>query len=106
MSHHEDPIDAPAYDDAELRLFAELPREAPVSQQEADGLVRRLEREGLLRPPARHGRRAALAAAAVLLFAAGVFAGRSTAQRGSLEDMLARRDLTLNERVLLLQRAG
>ncbi len=106
MSHPDETPDGAAYDEAELRLFAQLAREAPVSPRDADVVVQRLRHEGLLRQRASSWRWAGLAAATVLLFAAGAFIGRSTAQRGSLEDMLTRRDLTLDERVLLLQRAG
>ena len=105
MQHHDDEH-APRYDDDELRLFGELPREAAVSPHDADAVVRRLKQEGFLQPPARRPRWPLLAAAAVALFAAGLFAGRSLARRGSLEDMLGRPNLTLDERVLLLQRAG
>src|SRR3954464_11650155 len=104
MSHPDEAPDTPAYDEAELRLLARLAREAPVSPGEVDVVVQRLKHEGLVRPRVTKLRWAGLAAAAILLFAAGAFVGRARAQRGSLEDTLVRRDLTLDERVLLLQR--
>src|ERR1043165_3484548 len=106
MSHPDEAPDTPAYAAPELPLSARLAREARVSPGEADVVVQRLKHEGLLRPRATKARWAGLAAAAILLFVAGAVVGRSSAQRGSLEDMLVRRDLTLDERVLLLQRAG
>ncbi len=51
-----------------------------------------------------------LAAAGIALFlvggAVGMRVGARTTERGSLEGMLARRDLSLAERILLMQRAG
>jgi hypothetical protein len=87
-------------------MFAELPRDVPVSPHDADVVVRRLKQEGFLRPRSHQWRWPLLAAAAMVLFAAGVITGRTIARRGSLEDMLARPRLTIDDRVLLLQRAG
>lgn len=87
-----------------IESFDGLRRELPLDPGETDRMVGVLRREGVLR-----GRRAAwpmLAAAAAIFFAVGVFAGNVYARRGSLEDALARRDLTAADRVLLLQRAG
>ncbi|MGH9887551.1 MAG: hypothetical protein ACREBE_18620 [bacterium] len=101
-----DDDDLPAYDDDQLAAFAELPREAPLAEGETDRMVRRLESEGFFRRSSRVWRTASLAAAAVLLFALGAAIGSHVTRRGSLEDMLARRDLTTSDRILLLQRAG
>jgi hypothetical protein len=92
-------------EDETIEALAGLRREQPLAAGETDRMVAALRGEGLLR------RRAAarwplLAAAAVILFALGAFAGGAYTRRGSLEDALARRDLTVTDRVLLLQRAG
>ena len=92
-------------EDEALEALSELRREQPLLPGETDRMVAALRSEGLLR------RRSAtrwplLAAAAVIVFAAGAFAGSEYTRRGSLEDALARRDLTVTDRVLLLQRAG
>jgi hypothetical protein len=92
--------------DEDLGLFAELPREIPVDDREVDRMVDRLRSDGLLRNTSRLRRNASLAAAAVILFALGAALGSYFTRRGSLEDMLARRDLDVSDRVLLLQRAG
>jgi hypothetical protein len=98
------------YEAEEQRLFAALPREEPIGRGDADRAVQRLRREGLLVQPVQRWSWALGAVAAVLLLAAGlaagIVAGERIAQRNSLEQMLARRDLTVAERVLLLQRAG
>ena len=92
-------------EDEALEALTELKREQPLAPGETDRIVAVLRNEGLLR------RRSAkrwplLAAAAVIVFAAGGVAGSAYTRRGSLEDALARRDLTVSDRVLLLQRAG
>jgi hypothetical protein len=94
------------YDDEELQAFAQLKREAPVAPGQADRVIRVLRNDGTLPVRRSAWRRASLAAAAVIVFAAGVVAGGIYERRGSLEDMLTRRDLDANDRVLLLQRAG
>ena len=94
------------HDDEDPGLFAELPREISVDDGEVDLMVRRLRSDGLLRGKSRIWRTAALAAAAVFIFAAGAALGSYVTRRGSLEDMLARRDLEASDRILLLQRAG
>jgi hypothetical protein len=88
-----------------LDALTELRREQPLAPGETDRMVAVLRSEGLLRgrPVARWP---LLAAAAVIVFALGAFAGSAYTRRGSLEDALARRDLTVSDRVLLLQRAG
>lgn len=89
-----------------LRRLAELPRTLPIDTGGADRVVAQLRREGFFRP-----RRPALswgirAAAAILLFTLGAFAGTRYARGSSLEHQLARGDLPASQRVLLLQRAG
>jgi len=94
------------HDDEDHGLFAELPREIPVDDHEIDHMVRRLRSDGLLRRKSRVLRNATLAAAAVIIFALGAALGSYVTRRGSLEDMLTRRDLDVSDRILLLQRAG
>jgi len=94
------------HDDEDLGLFAELPREIPVDDLEVDRMIRRLRSDGLFRRKTGIWRNAAFAAAAVILFALGAAFGSYVTRRGSLEDMLARRDLDVGDRILLLQRAG
>ena len=94
------------FDDDELRAFAQLPREAPLSDGEADRMVRRLRREGFFQTRFRARRVLFAAVAALLLFASGALVGGMVTRRGSLEDMLARTDLSVPDRILLLQRAG
>ena len=88
------------------RLFEELPRENAHEPRELDHLVTALEAEGFLR---RRNRRVSWVfqiAAAVLLIVLGGIAGAHIATRNSLEAMLARTDLSLSDRILLMQRAG
>lgn len=106
---HEDEIDDRPieYDDDELRWFAALPREEALAPGETDRAVARLRREGFfVRRRVRRDWIAGAIAAALVLFAAGVAVGNAIARRNSLEVMLARTDLSVGERVLLLQRAG
>src|SRR5215831_7095372 len=108
-------IPIPDYD-AELRaLFDALPHDAPTDPRAADRLVVQLKHEGFFArsviPRAPRDllfrTRWPLAIAAVLLLAAVSALGGWTAGRhGSLEEMLSRTDLTVADRVLLLQRAG
>jgi len=101
------PEDRLSDDDHIARLLAELPRSAPLAPGETDRTVQRLRAEGMLR-----ARRQpsiawfpAAAAAAVLIFAGGVYVGRHIEERHSLEALVARQDATLADRVVLLQRA-
>ena len=94
------------YDEDELRLLAQLPREAPLVSEEADRLIQQLKGEGFFPRRRRQWRGPLLAAAAMILVAVGFAAGRAAGQRGSLEDMLAKPGLSVADRVLLLQRAG
>ena len=103
MSDELDPMEP---EERLTRLFRELPREAAVDARELDHLVTALRAEGFLR--ARQHRFAwmlQLAAAIVLVVLGGV-AGARFATRNSLESMLERTDLTVSDRILLMQRAG
>jgi len=93
----------------ERGLFSSLPREMPLDPLAEDRLVATLRTERFfgqrLRP--RLGLRIAAAAALFVVGAVvGGMIGARMAPRASLETMLARNDLTLGDRVLLLQRAG
>jgi hypothetical protein len=121
----DDDFPIPDYD-AELRaLFDALPHEAPTDPNAASRLAVRLRHEGFFVPSVipspssltllRAGRvrdvlfswrLPALAAAAVVLMALSAWVGWTAGRHGSLEEMLSRTDLTVADRVLLLQRAG
>jgi hypothetical protein len=100
--HHEDMSDT----DELLHRLAELPRTSSIEPGETDRIVAQLRHEGFFRPRRRALGWAIRAAAAALIFAVGAFAGTQYARRNSLEEMLSRKDLTVADRVLLLQRAG
>jgi len=102
--HHEPEF--PEYDDDTLRRLALLPRTAPIDPAQADRIVDQLRHEGFFRRRGSIARRVAQAAAAVAIFVLGALIGSRYAQRNSLEQMLTRGNLTVAERVLLLQRAG
>lgn len=101
-----DDLDFPERDERLTRLFNELPRESAVAPRELDGLVTALEAEGFFRArPRRLVWARQLAAAAVLLVVGGV-GGARIATRNSLEARLERSDLSVSDRILLMQRAG
>jgi hypothetical protein len=105
--HHDDVSDQDdIFDDDLLRRLAALPRTAPLDPRESDRIVAQLRREGFFRADRRALRWAIRAAAAAVIFAVGAFAGSQYASRNSLEEMLARKQLSVADRVLLLQRAG
>jgi len=89
-----------------LRRLRELPRTTPIDPDGADRVIARLRSEGFFgrRRPALSW--AIRAAAAILIFALGAFAGMRYARRNSLEDLLARGDLPPTQRELVLQHAG
>lgn len=90
----------------ELDVFADLPRTTPPTPGEFERIADRLRREGFFRPRRRWPKWAAGLAAAAVIFAIGAFAGVRYARENSLEQQLARKDLSVADRVLLLQRAG
>jgi hypothetical protein len=101
-----DDLDFAERDDDLTRLFEELPRRNAPDPRELDRLVMALGAEGFFRArPRRAWWPAQLAAAAVLLVVGGV-AGARIAMRNSLEARLERSDLTVADRILLMQRAG
>jgi hypothetical protein len=93
-------------DNDALDILSTLPRTAPLTPGADNRLVEQLRREGFFQRRNRVLLYLGVAAAAGLIFVAGMFAGSRSAHRNSLEEMLARKDLTVAERVLLLQRAG
>jgi len=104
MTDSSDPQDLDA---RERALFAGLARESAPDAASTEALVTALRREGFLRAGARRRTRWLLPlAAALALFAAGALVGNRFATRHSLERALARTDLTVADRVFLLQRAG
>lgn len=94
------------HDEAIVELLATLPRVEAVHDDERDRLIERLRGEGFFRSRRHPIRWVAGVAAAVFVFAAGVWTGANYVQRHSLEGLLGRGDLTATDRVLLLQRAG
>jgi hypothetical protein len=93
----------------ERELFAALPRESTPDPVATDRLLRAMRYDGMLRPSQRFSpamRVALRIAAGLALFIGGAFAGSRYAMRNSLETALQRRDLTVVDRILLLQRAG
>jgi hypothetical protein len=91
----------------ELRqLFRELPRESAPEPRELDHLVTALRSEGFLTPRRRHSAWLTRLAAAIVLVVLGGLAGARIATRNSLEALLERQDLSISDRILLMQRAG
>jgi hypothetical protein len=89
------------------QLFRELPREDAVDGRALDRTVSALEAEGFLWPRRRGWAwLAGQVAAAIVLVLAGGFAGARIAMRDSLEARLERTDLSVSDRILLMQRAG
>ncbi len=102
----EDDVPTSDYDADLSALFDALPRETSTTDpRAADRLVARLRHEGFFARRRRVGWPIGLAAAA-LLMALSAWGGWLAGRHGSLEEMLARTDLTISDRVLLLQRAG
>jgi hypothetical protein len=93
-------------DERMRRLFAALPRESAPEPRELGALVTALKAEGFLRRRDRRFSWVLQLAAAVVLLVLGGIAGARVASRNSLEAMLARTDLSLSDRILLMQRAG
>ena len=93
-------------DEQERRLFAELPPESAPDPRELDHLVSALRAEGFLGTRSRGVHWTLAVAAAVLLIVIGGFAGARLATRNTLEAQLERADLSVADRILLMQRAG
>ncbi|MGH7620270.1 MAG: hypothetical protein ACREPM_23890 [Gemmatimonadaceae bacterium] len=106
----------PEYDPELNELFEALPRASEIDPRGADRLVVRLNHDGFFahrtgvpsvaRDLLFSWRLPIAAAAALVLMALSAWGGFAAGRRGSLEEMLARTDLTVADRVLLLQRAG
>lgn len=94
----------------ERRMFASLPREMPTLLEDEERIVQALRSEGFFRRHRFAPRRALrLVAALAIMLVGGIVGsviGARLGIRTSLEAQLARDDLTIAERILLLQRAG
>ena len=92
----------------ERELFAALPRELPHDPATEHRVVSALRAEGFFDRAAqtKWGRLAAAVALVLGGSVVGFVVGASAGARSSVEVQLARNDLTIAERVLLLQRAG
>jgi hypothetical protein len=106
MTDDNDRNDRNDLDPRARELFAALPRTSAPDPHAIDRIVTALAHEGFHRRRRPNMRWILQLAAAVVLFAAGAFAGARFTARNSLEHALARTDLTVPERILLLQRAG
>jgi hypothetical protein len=95
-----------AVDARERRLFAALPRESDADPRELDHLIGALRAEGFLRRRRAGVHWSVLLAASVVFAALGGVAGARIAMRSSLEAQLERTDMSVSERILLMQRAG
>jgi len=105
-----DEIKMTELDADERRVFAALPCEMPSVPEDEERIVQSLRSEGFF-GRRRFAPRPALrlaAAVAIMLGGAviGSVIGARAGTRTSLEAQLARDDLTIAERILLLQRAG
>jgi hypothetical protein len=89
------------------RLFDELPRTSVPEPQALEHLVSRLRTEGFFRSrPSWRSHWLVQLAAGIVLLVSGTALGSRLATRNSLESQLERTDLTVAERILLIQRAG
>jgi hypothetical protein len=102
----DDDTPVPDYDADLAALFDALPRESDTDPHAADRLVVRLRHDGFFARRARRVNWPIGIAAAAVLMAMSAWGGWRAGRHGSLEEMLGRTDLTVAERVLLLQRAG
>ena len=106
----QDDMNPVEYTNREKALFAALPRESEVNQLEEQRRVSALRGEGYFRrPQPRFGLRTQIAAAVMFFVVGGgigVRLGITYGERNSIEAQIARKDQTLSERVLTLQRAG
>jgi hypothetical protein len=107
--------DCPVHDDLkahdewsadERAAFDALPREGTLTPGEENRLVAALRNEGFFRGSTRVPMVLLQLAAAAVLFVAGGYAGTRMASRHTIESLLERTDLSLDDRVFLLQRAG
>jgi hypothetical protein len=98
------------YTSGEQALFAALPRESELNALQEQRLLNALRDEGYFRRPGKGINWRRQIAAALLLFVAGgalgANYGMNYARRNTIEAQITRKDLTLTERVLLLQPAG
>ncbi|MEO8623834.1 MAG: hypothetical protein ABI625_22325, partial [bacterium] len=85
----------PAYDGETRELFDQLPREIAAEPGELARTTHALRREGFFHARPSPWRWPLAAAAGLVLFVGGVAIGNRVGQRGSLEAMLSRRDLSV-----------
>jgi hypothetical protein len=103
MSDEQDVTDL---DEHGRQLFEALPRESAPRPHELDHLVSALRAEGFFRARAPRLSWAMQLAAAIVLVVVGGMVGAKIATRNSLEAQLERTDLSVSDRILLMQRAG
>src|SRR5215510_2850219 len=101
-----DEFDPNEPDERLTQLMSELPRESVANPRELDHLVTALQAEGFLQSRARQRNWSLQVAAAIVLAVASGYIGARIAARNSLEARLERTDLTIPDRILLMQRAG
>jgi hypothetical protein len=97
------------YSERERAVFAALPTESALDPDVEDRVVAALRVDGYFRSRGASWRMVAIAAGIALFIFGGAIGsalGARYATRNSLETMIGRRDLSVPERVLLLQRAG
>jgi hypothetical protein len=98
------------YTNREKALFAALPRESDLDQVQEQRIVNALRAEGFFpRRESRFGWKLQVAAAVVIFAMGGAIGmryGAAHSERNTIEAQIARKDLTLTERLLLMQRAG
>jgi hypothetical protein len=100
-NEYQDDLDAD-----ERRLFAALPREMSSTADQTEHMVQVLRAEGFFERKSVAVRALVAAAALIAIGLGGGVVGHRLAERASLEAMIARPNLPVADRVLLLQRAG
>jgi hypothetical protein len=101
-----DELEPTALDGRLQRLFSGLPRESTLPPHELDHLVTALKAEGFLQRRPRRSVWMMRLAAGIVMAVLGGGVGARIATRNSLESMLERTDLSVSDRILLMQRAG
>jgi hypothetical protein len=101
-----DELDPTELDDNLRALFRELPRESALEPRELDHVVTALRADGFLQTRRRRSTWMMQLAAGIVLATLGGVVGARLATRNSLESRLERADLSIPDRILLMQRAG
>lgn len=106
----QDEMDPVEYTSREKALFAALPRESELDRLQEQRVVNALRTEGYFRrQQSRFGLTLQIAAAMVIFVIGGALGmryGVRYGERNTIEAQIGRKDLTQNERLLLMQRAG